>query len=226
MGRYNVHIGVEGEYEPGSRGRVLRNLIGIKSKKAMDQIETVAFLRVQEQYISVVTQKTQFTSSLICQMHRDWLGAIYEWAGRFRTVEMSKGEFTWPPAYLVVQNMEAFEGNVLKKLTPCLPGSVEEIAKTLAKVQAEFLLVHPFREGNGRMGRWITNLLALQAGYPELHYGFTGRGMTNNSRTYLEGVIAGYAGDYERLARFLAAGLRRAGLRAGAGSFTPRAPSK
>src|ERR1700744_5597409 len=101
MGRYDVHVGVEGEYEPGSRGRVLRNLMGIKSKRVMDQTETVALLRAQQQYISIVTELTHFTAAFICQMHREWLGGIYGWAGKYRTVEMSKGGFTWPPAHLV-----------------------------------------------------------------------------------------------------------------------------
>jgi cell filamentation protein len=226
MGRYEAQVGVEGEYEPGSRGRVLRNLRGIKSKREMDQAETVAFLSAQQRYISIVTDQMFFSAAFICQMHRDWLGGIYEWAGRYRTVEMSKGNFTWPPAHLVAQNMMFFELHILKPLTPCRPGTVEDVAMALAKVQAEFLLVHPFREGNGRISRWITNLMALQAGYPELDYGFTGQGMRKNSREYLAGVIEGYAGDYERLARFLAEALRRGFLRAGAGSLTPRAPSK
>ena len=226
MGRYDVRVGVEGEYEPGSRGRVLRNLRGIKSKREMDQAEADSFLRVQQHYISVVTQRTVFTAAVVCQMHRDWLGEIYEWAGNYRTVEMSKGGFTWPPAHLIQQNMEAFERVVLRSLTPCSAGPIEEIAGAMAKVQAEFLLVHPFREGNGRMSRWTTNLMALQAGYPELDYGFTGRGKARNSSEYLDGVVRGYGGDYERLARFLADALRRGVFRVGGGSLTPRAPSK
>jgi len=34
-------------------------------------------------------------------MHYDWLGDIYEWAGRYRTVELAKDSFRWPPAYRV-----------------------------------------------------------------------------------------------------------------------------
>jgi len=35
----------------------------------------------------------QCSDILICQMHREWLIGIYEWAGRYRTVEMQKGLF-------------------------------------------------------------------------------------------------------------------------------------
>lgn len=38
-GRYDVSGFIEGQYEPGSRGRVLRNLMRIKRKREMDAME-------------------------------------------------------------------------------------------------------------------------------------------------------------------------------------------
>lgn len=32
-------------------------------------------------------------AALLRQMHRDWLGDIYEWAGKYRTVELEKEGF-------------------------------------------------------------------------------------------------------------------------------------
>ncbi|HVS72626.1 MAG TPA: Fic family protein [Phycisphaerae bacterium] len=225
MSRYDVATGIEGESEPGSRGRVLRNLLGITSKRAMDQAEADALLKAQKRYVSLVTPGTQFTAAVLCTMHRDWLGHIYPWAGHYRTVEMSKGNFVWPPAFLVEQNMARFEREFLVSFTPCSHGAIEDVAMRLAKVQAEFLLVHPFREGNGRMSRWVTNLMALQAGFPEPDYGFTKRGKSRQDRAYLAAVIAGYGQNYEPLGRFLAEALRR-GLRAEGTSLMFRAPSK
>jgi len=34
----------------------------------------------------------------------------------------------------------------------------------------EFLAIHPFKDGNGRMGRALTNLLLLKSGYPYITY--------------------------------------------------------
>lgn len=45
---------------------------------------------------------------------------------------------------------------------------LEQLAITLSEVHGEFILIHPYREGNGRLGRWIASLMALQAGYPIL----------------------------------------------------------
>lgn len=37
--RYDVSDLIEAQYQPGSRGRVLRNLLDITSKRMMDEIE-------------------------------------------------------------------------------------------------------------------------------------------------------------------------------------------
>ena len=96
--RYHELVGPEGATQPGSRGRVLANLLGIKSKRAMDLAEYMALLAAQEQVATTLTAETRFTAELLRAMHRDWLGGLYAWAGRYRTIELQKGSFAWPPA--------------------------------------------------------------------------------------------------------------------------------
>lgn len=163
--RYTTPQGPETEYEPGSRGYVLRNRRGIRSKREMDHTEIEALERVQKTYLDRIGPDTPITAELICRMHRDWLGDIYEWAGRYRTVDVAKAGFSWPRAFRVEQNMRVVETEVLARKTPCRPGSLDRVALDMAEVHAELLLVHPFREGNGRLARWIADLMALQAGF-------------------------------------------------------------
>jgi cell filamentation protein len=193
----------------------------------MDRAEGNAFITAQEDFLHQFSAETPLTVELIRQMHALWLGSIYIWAGSYRTVEMAKGGFVWPPARLVAQNMEAFQKRTLQRLTPCRAKNAHELAIALAEVQSEFLLVHPFREGNGRSARWMTDLMAMQTGRRPLEYVFSGRGGRQNSKTYLQGVIQGYAGNYEPLADFLEEAITRADLRAlREDNFNPRAPSK
>lgn len=208
--RYRTSSGVEGEYQPGSRRRVLRNLAGIATRSEIDQAEYDALDAAQKRYVEIITARTRFTARLICQMHRDWLGHIYSWAGSYRTVEMAKGSFHWPPARFVADNMTTFEQGGLARYTPCRMTSVAELALAMAEVQSELLLIHPFREGNGRIARWVTNLMAMQAGLPALDYRFEGRGAKARRAEYLHAVIRGYATDYEPLAALLERALRRA----------------
>ncbi len=210
--KYNTSTGVEGEFQPGSRRRVLRNRLGITSKQAMDLAEFDALIEAQSRYLDLVKDDTVFSARMLCQMHRDWLGGIYEWAGSYRTVEMSKGGFTWPPAFRVSANMDAFE-HFLTTQTPFRFQTMDEGCIALAKVHAELLLIHPFREGNGRMARWLTDLMCLQTGLSEIDYGFVGQGSRKRKAAYLHAVIQGYGQNYRPLADFFRDALERTATR-------------
>lgn len=210
-GEYSPAEGVEAETQPGSRGRVLRNLRGIMRKQQMDQAEFEALLQAQERYLHQLTPKTRFTAKLLCQMHRDWLGEIYAWAGQYRTVEMSKGGFQWPPAFRVAPNMEDFEKGLLRQCTPCRPASLIEVAGRIAQVHSQLLLIHPFRDGNGRLARWLADLMAQQAGFPPPDYPFTGRNAQKNRMRYLIAVQGAYLQNYDALSDFFREAIERGG---------------
>jgi cell filamentation protein len=92
--KYDTSAGIEGEFEPGSKGAVLKNLKGITTKAAMDEQEILSLVEAQEHYLDRIDTETEFTAELICQMHHDWLGEILLWAGQYRTVEMSMNAIT------------------------------------------------------------------------------------------------------------------------------------
>lgn len=200
--RYTTPEGPEAEFQPGSKGEVSLNLKGITCKNEIERLEYSELVRVQEEYLQTVESSTPITVSFICKMHKDWLGSIYKWAGHYRSVELAKAGFQWPPAYLVEKNMKDFETSVLKEHTPCKAGPVTAVAMSIAKVHAELLLIHPFREGNGRLARWLADIMALQGGFPVPEYGFVGKGAIIQKKRYLDGVKRGYIKDYQPLANF------------------------
>lgn len=202
ISRYRVPQGPQAETQPGSHDRVLLNRLGLTSKRAIDRAEAQALVRLQEVYYARLTPKTHITAALLKQMHRDWLGEIYEWAGNYRIVELEKGGFRWPPAERVADNMRDLEHGALRRYTPCKPDSVEKVALVIAVVHAELLLIHPFRDGNGRLARWVADVMAVQAGHPAPAYGFSGRGSKRRRAEYLAAVKRGYMQDYAPLARF------------------------
>lgn len=70
------------------------------------------------------------------------------------------------------------------------------MARALAEVHAELILVHPFRDGNGRLARLVALLMALQAGLPPLDFSpMTGRG----KRVYIAGIHAALNRNYAPL---------------------------
>ncbi len=98
--RYDA-AGAQAETEPGSNGRVLRNLLGIKRVGDIKQAESQALLLAQAEAVQRYADDQRFTAADICDLHRLWLGPLYSWAGDFRTVNMGKGGFQFAHAPLI-----------------------------------------------------------------------------------------------------------------------------
>lgn len=133
--------------------------------------ETAALWRVQEKLIEETAVDQSFTANDIREIHRQWLDGIYSWAGMYRQVNISKGGFQFAMAHAIPILMDAFERERLQKYTPCVYENIDDVAQALAEVHVELMLIHPFREGNGRIGRLLATLMALQAGLPVLDFG-------------------------------------------------------
>jgi cell filamentation protein len=71
------------------------------------------------------------------------------------------------------------------------------------------LLIHPFREGNGRLARWVSDVMAFQASLLAPDYGFTSRDGKKRREVYLDAVREGYVQDYEPLTTFFVEALER-----------------
>jgi cell filamentation protein len=78
--------------------------------------------------------------------------------------------------------------------TPCRAANPVEIAWALAVVHSELVIIHPFREGNGRCARLLALLMALQAGLPPLDFGAL-RGTMRGA--YIAAIHAAVGSDYE-----------------------------
>lgn len=192
--KYDTSGLVEAQFEPGSRGRVLWNLRGITKKREMDRLEAEEQLRALKELITVYGKSRRFTAADICTIHKTWLGTVYEWAGNYRNVNISKGGFLFSAANQVPHLMTEFERGPLRKYTPCGFASIDEVATAIAVVHVELVLIHPFREGNGRVARMVAVLMALQAGLPLLDFS----GIRGIKRTeYFLAVQAGMDRDYE-----------------------------
>lgn len=190
-------VGLEAQTEPGSRGHVLRNRLGITRVRDMNEAESQALLIAQDAALDRYGPDHRFTATDVSDLHRLWLGPIYDWAGQYRRVNIGKAGFQFAHAPLIPRLMAEFERGPLARHTPCHPGDDAAVAAALAEVHAELIIIHPFREGNGRLARLLTLLMALQAGLPPLDFGpLGGRGRS----AYIGGIHAAVGGDYRPLA--------------------------
>lgn len=195
-GRYDTAGLEENEYEPGSNNSVLKNLCGITTVIGMEQSETLALLKATDEMFDSFDQDHSFSADDICSMHRAWLGGIYPWAGSYRQVMMSKGGFPFAAPAYIPKLMDNFEKDILARHTPC-QGDDDTVALSLAIVHVELVLIHPFREGNGRLSRLLAILMGLQAGLPMLVF----EEMEGERReAYFAAVREGLGEDYKPMA--------------------------
>lgn len=200
-GRYNTSGIIEAQFEPGSHGRVLKNLLGIKRKGEMDRLEKDEYIRAFKEISTLFDKDHSFTASEICKIHKIWLENIYEWAGKYRQVKLSKGEFNFAFPAQVPKLMDDFEHDLLRTYTPCKFKSSEQIIKALAIIHTELVLIHPFREGNGRVARMLATLMALQAGLPPLDFsGIVGK----KKKEYITAIQEGMSHNYRPMEKIFA----------------------
>ena len=193
-GRYDVAGLTEAQFEAGSNEQVLKNRLGIKSPSEMDNAEARALERTMAGLVGQYDEKHRFTAADLRAIHKSWLGEIYEWAGDYRQVNVSKGDFPFAAAARVPALMEQFERDVLARYTPCNFSERADVVRALAETHVELVLIHPFREGNGRLARVLSILMALQAGLPLLNFSLIAE---EKKQEYFVAVQAGLDKNYK-----------------------------
>ncbi|MBF0559640.1 MAG: Fic family protein [Nitrospirae bacterium] len=204
--KYDTSSLLEAQFEPGSRGLVLRNKLGIKSRKEMNEVESIALKAAMDELVGIFDNKHRFTTADIRTMHKIWLEDIYEWAGEYRQVNISKGDFHFAAAVQVLKLMAEFEKGALRKWTPCNFKEIEQVSQASAEVHVELVLIHPFREGNGRVARMLSTLMAFQSGLPMLNF----KDLTGGKRKdYFAAINSGLNRDYQLMEMLFAKIIRR-----------------
>lgn len=196
--RYFTSHLAEDQYEPGSNGTVLRNLLGITDKTEMEHVEEERYELLMDEATTRFDSDHRFTAQDILWLHTFWFDGVFSWAGTYRTVNIGKGGFMFAAAAHVPELMRQFENDQLERFTPCLFEQIGDIVAALAEVHVELILIHPFREGNGRIARLLSVLMALQAGLPPLDFTELQEAKRDE---YFAAVQAGMDRDYKPMER-------------------------
>lgn len=151
-----------GKYDvPANEGDILPNKPGYTTVQEIERAEFVGFFEARYDAIEALTSKTRFNLKFLLHLHKKALEDLYTFAGKIRTVNMSKGGFTFPSALFLPQALKIFEQEMLLPLNNTYTHE-DALLRDMARMHAELLFIHPFREGNGRIVRLLTELIYLQ----------------------------------------------------------------
>lgn len=173
---------------------ILRNLLGITD------IDTLVFV---ESGVTIKRSKELATKSLkikdslsLLAIHQYLFQDIYAWAGKKRTVEISKGGKQFFPlshfdtAFRHIDNLISEYRLIAKR-------DRQALAHKLAEILDSVNFLHPFREGNGRAQREFLRHLALEKG---LTLNLNPPDNMNFYEHYMSGTIDG---DVEKLSALI-----------------------
>lgn len=148
---------------------ILPNILNLDKEEDIERAEFEGFLRSERIMIETLSRETLFNNKYIQTVHYYALYHLYSFAGNYRTVNMSKDGFFFPPARYIPESMNNFEKNILNNLPDSYQNQIDLI-KDIALIHSELLFIHPFREGNGRTARIIANMMSYKAGYNRLKF--------------------------------------------------------
>lgn len=128
-----------------------------------DAAELEAISKAYEKYIFKRRRKPfppdWFSDDFIRRSHLDMFGALWDWAGKYRTVLLNIGV----EPHLIPEQIRALCGdfqfwNSAESKMPPL-----EIA---ARLQNRLTRIHPFKNGNGRHARFMTDFFLKTKNHP------------------------------------------------------------
>ena len=166
-----------------NRNGILRNIAKIDDEKVLIAFESFKVSKRIEK-LSEKPIKIKDSNSLL-EIHHYLFQDVYEWAGKVRTVNISKNGkqfFDGERFNMGFQYIDTLitEYSVLNKKNR------KEIASKLAEILDTVNYLHPFREGNGRTQREFLRLLALEK---ELYLNLNPPDNKNIYERYMKGTI-------------------------------------
>jgi Fic-DOC domain mobile mystery protein B len=127
----------------------------LQNRADRDAIELEEIDRTYRKYVFNTRRRDLkpgwFSDPFIREVHREMFGTIWDWAGRYRTVELNIG-IAWR---LIPEQIQQLCGDFKHWISVDSSMDTIEIA---ARLQHRLTWMHPFKNGNGRHARLMTDI--------------------------------------------------------------------
>lgn len=163
----------------------LINKLGIRDAKILAQAEQeFTELAASE----IVFNDPPYNFQTLCDLHKLLFEDLYDWAGKIRTIDISKGS----TRFCACEFVEREANKIFKRLEKenYLTGlGNTQFVKKLAEYYCDINALHPFREGNGRVQRILFEHICINSGF---NLSLSGVSVEE----WVDANIRGFHGDY------------------------------
>lgn len=140
---------------------ILKNKLNIRDMNTLENAEREVTAITAR---GIVFSQPPYDLEYMSRLHRQLFSELYEWAGKIRSVDIAKGGTRFCNSGRIVAEANKLftklgNDNWLSNL------SKDDFCDKTAEYYCEFNMIHPFREGNGRVQRILFEHLSLAAGY-------------------------------------------------------------
>lgn len=184
---------------------------GVLPRSKVVVLEREGVKKALQDIIKLSEEKVSIAPQIILDVHRVGFGFIFpDWAGKFRIIDVTVGEYE-PPRYSRIPELIKKLCDDLAERLKHLPSPefeerfLAEVIELLAWLQHRFVWIHPFKDYNGRMGRLLTNLLALNLSLPLFELKAE---KERDRERYIQAMKSADKQDYSKLENLIAKALK------------------
>jgi Fic family protein len=142
---------------------VIEKGVTIGGKSLVEHLEVVGHKEALDFVLELAADTTLIGEREIREIHSLVMkGQAFEDIGRYRNLDVKAAgtEYVYPSHLKVPELMNDFIRWLSNEATNNHP------VDFASEAHLRFVTIHPFRDGNGRVGRLLLNLLLVRAGYP------------------------------------------------------------
>jgi Fic family protein len=181
----------------------LKEIVEDKTTPANRSEAEIAGYRDALSLVHTYAREMPFTTGLVLQLHRDLSRYLADPGGQWKTsdnlIEEESPDGTRRTRFVPVKaflTAEAMESLHVGFSSARAAGEVDDLI-LFAAYCLDFLCIHPFRDGNGRISRLLSLLLLYQAGYEVGRYVSLEKVIEDSKATYYAALGASSTGWHD-----------------------------
>jgi Fic family protein len=179
---------------------ILFDNVSIPNKSIIEQLEAKNHQAALNYLLDYILKKEKMDEKLILKLHSILMNGIRTDAGSFRSHAVRIVGVNLPTAnYLKVPEL-------ISEIVPLIEKTTGDIVALSSKVHSQFEQIHPFSDGNGRIGRLLLTAMLLNNNLApavilqeqkKLYYAYLYKAQTKDDQSQLEdficdGIIEGF----------------------------------